>query len=54
MWFGCHVPGVSGPTRIAWPDGGSYLEQPEIVVSVFALINSIASDMSEAEAHRSR
>jgi hypothetical protein len=52
MWRGCHTPGMSAPMRVAWPDGGAYLEQPMIVVRVFRFIDAMMADLAVAEAHR--
>lgn len=38
--------------RTAWPDGGTYLDQPQIVVRVFDYIRYLMADLAEAEANR--
>jgi hypothetical protein len=35
--------------RLCWPDGKSLLEQPAIVVNVFAMISDQASKAAEAK-----
>lgn len=50
LWRECHTGGMGGPMRLCWPDGKSLLEQPAIVVNVFAMISDQASKASEARA----
>lgn len=52
MWHGCHVASSSGPVRIAWPDGGAYLDQPVIVIEVFEFIAGIVDDLLKMERNR--
>ena len=46
-FFACHtlVPGLGGAAWVqwAWPDGRSYLEQPETRVQIFTIILSEAT-----------
>lgn len=41
-WLGlfnaCHVAGMAGPQRVAWPDGRATLRQPAVTVYMFAVI----------------
>jgi len=39
LWQWCHVAGVSGPTRVEWPDPGGLASQCLTVVRVFDLIS---------------
>lgn len=38
LWLRSHAVHEGGTTLLAWPDGRSLIEQPAIVVSMFALI----------------
>lgn len=37
LFNACHVAGVAGPQRVAWPDGRSTLRQPAVTVYMFAV-----------------
>lgn len=51
LWSQCHVAsGMGGATRTAWPDGGSLLDQPAILVAMFGLVG----DELEVVAERRR
>ena len=38
LFNGCHTKGGFGAMQIAWPDGRSYLEQDNITVQMFRMI----------------
>lgn len=38
LWQQCHSWVMGSPVRQGWPDGGSTLEQPAIVVNMFERI----------------
>jgi len=39
---------MSGPQRMAWPDGGALIEQPMIAVMLFSVITELVVKASEA------
>lgn len=42
LWNQCHESGLTGPTRVEWPDGGALVDQPNLTVNVFAMITQQA------------
>ena len=38
LFNGCHTKGGFGATQFAWPDGGCYLDQENLTVQMFRLI----------------
>ena len=36
---GCHTESALGASQFAWPDGLSYLEQDNLTITIFRMIN---------------
>lgn len=48
MFKHCHRMTQSGYQRTEWPDGGSYLDQENIVVSVFSVMKGEVDELIRA------
>lgn len=47
MFKHCHNKQDGQLLRAAWPDGTSYLEQPNVVVSMFSLLEDVYRQLKE-------
>lgn len=54
MYMGCHSATDIGMIRTGWPDGGSYLEQNNILISVFKMLTEIIDEARQEAIRKAR